>query len=76
MLNNTLVLRLSECLSDRVRREAGPDAGAQVDRAYRLALGRLPSPPERERAARAAGEHGLAVVCRALFNSNEFLFID
>ena len=33
--------------ADRLRREAGPDLGAQVDRAFALALSRPPTPAER-----------------------------
>ncbi|WP_206352378.1 DUF1553 domain-containing protein [Tautonia rosea] len=76
MLNNTMVLDLSEWFADRLKSEAGPDLKARIDLAYLLALSRLPSQEERSRAAEVAREHGLATVCRALFNSNEFLFID
>ena len=44
MMNNALVLHLSDAFAARLVREAGPDAGRQVDRAYRLAFGRAPSP--------------------------------
>ncbi len=42
LLNNALVLHLSEALADRLAREEGADPVRQVDRAYRLALGRRP----------------------------------
>jgi hypothetical protein len=71
-----MVLDLSERFADRLEAEAGPGLEARIDRAYQLALGRGPSEAERSRAAQVAREYGLAIICRALFNSNEFLFID
>ena len=57
-------------------REAGTDARRQVDRAYRLAFGRVPEPDEQVRAARVVEEFGLSTMARAIFNSNEFLYLD
>ena len=57
-------------------REAGDDAGRQVDRAYRLALGRLPEPDERTQAVRVVERAGLPAFARAIFNCNEFLYFD
>jgi hypothetical protein len=76
LLNNALVLRLSRDFADRVRREAGPDPEAQVRHAYRLALGRPPDADELARATAAVRQDGLPVLGRALFNSNEFLYVD
>jgi hypothetical protein len=47
----------------------------QVVEAYRLALGREPNADELDDAAGVVAEHGLASLCRVLFNSNEFLFL-
>ena len=47
LMNNALVLYLSDAFAARLAREAGPDAGRQVERAYRLAFGRGPEPDER-----------------------------
>ena len=76
MMNNALVLYLADALADRLAREAGPDAGRQVDRAYRLAFGRSPDPDERARAVRAVERFGAATLARALFNSGEFFYLD
>jgi hypothetical protein len=48
----------------------------QVDRAFRLALARAPSPAEADIMATHAERHGLASLCRLIFNLNEFLFLD
>jgi hypothetical protein len=76
LMNNALVLHLSDRLAGRLEREVGPDAGRQVDRAYRLAFGRLPEPDERARAVALVERFGPAALARAIFNSNEFLYVD
>jgi hypothetical protein len=61
-------------MAARVSREAGEDRGAQVDRAFELALSREPRSEERERLVQS----GLALdaICRVLLNSNEFLYVE
>jgi len=76
MMNNALTLHLAGAFADRLAREAGPDPGRQVDRAYRLAFGRSPEPIERAEAARVVERFGAATLARALFNSGEFLYLD
>ena len=76
MMNNALVLHLADALAARLAREEGPDAGRQVERAYALALGRMPDPDERARAVLAVEHFGLPTLARAIFNSNEFLYVD
>lgn len=76
LLNNALTLRLSDRLAERLRAEAGDDPERQVDRAYQLAFGRAPSEAERAEACRVVAAHGAAVLARAIFNSNEFLYVD
>ncbi len=76
LMNNALVLHLSDAFAGRLLREAGPDAGPRVDRAYRLAFAREPEPEERVRAIQLVEKFGAATLARALFNSNEFLYVD
>ena len=76
LMNNALVLYLSDAFAARLARDAGVDTGAQVERAYRLAFGRSPEPGERERAARLVERSGASTLARVLFNSNEFLYVD
>jgi hypothetical protein len=76
LMNNALVLYLSDAFAARLVREAGPDAGRQVERAYRLALGRGAEPDERARGERVVERFGAATLARAIFNSNEFLYLD
>ncbi len=74
--NDTFVLRMAEAFADRLRREGGTDPDAQVVRAFRLALLRDPDAVELAQFRDAAQQHGLAAVARALFNCNEFLYLD
>ncbi|MBW3596400.1 MAG: DUF1553 domain-containing protein [Planctomycetes bacterium] len=75
LFNSSFMTQQAELFAQRVEREAGGDVNAQVTRAFRLALGREPSPPELSDCRDVAEEFGLATVCRALYNSNEFLFL-
>ncbi len=76
LLNNSLVLQLSDAFADRVKAEVGEDASAQVTRAWSLAVCRKPSKAERELSEKLVKEHGLAPLCRGLFNSNEFVIVE
>jgi hypothetical protein len=76
LMNNALVLYLSDTWAARLAREAGPDAGRQVDRAFRLAFGRSAEPDEHVWADRVVRQFGAATVARAIYNSNEFLYLD
>jgi hypothetical protein len=49
---------------------------ALVDRAFRLAFGRLPDAEERAKAIALVEKFGASTLARVLFNSNEFLYVD
>jgi len=78
--NNSLVLRMADRLSDRVTADcktAGDSTTtAKVDRAYKLALGRVPYVDERKAASTVVDKHGVAALARVLFNCNEFVVIE
>ena len=75
LFNSRFTLEVSQALADRVSGEVGAEVPRQIERAYELTLGRLPSQDERLEAEPVVHQHGLAVLCRALLNCNEFLFI-
>jgi hypothetical protein len=76
LFNSKFVIDQSAAFAARVRSEVGgEDQGARITRAFQLAFGRNPTASERASAAGAVNEHGLATLCRALFNSNEFIFM-
>jgi hypothetical protein len=76
LLNDPFVLDQAERFAGRVRREAGSAVPSQVERAFRLALGRRPTVIEAGAAEKVVEAHGLALLCRALFNANEFVYVD
>ena len=49
---------------------------SQIDDAWELVLGRSPGDKEAEAARSIVEQHGLALLTRILFNSNEFIWID
>jgi hypothetical protein len=75
LLNNPLMVRQSEHLAARVRSLA-EQTPQQVEWLYRLALGRHPDQAESRRMTQFVAQHGLENACRAMLNSNEFLFVD
>jgi hypothetical protein len=75
LLHDKFIVRQSEHIAQRAA--AGrPDLPGQVAEAYRLILGRPPSPKEAHVVGAYAAKHGLANACRLLVNSNEFVFVD
>ncbi len=75
LFNSRFTLDQSNAFAARVMREVGADAARQIHRAYHLALTREPTADEVNDSKPIIEKHGLAVLCRALFNSNEFLFL-
>ena len=73
--NNKFTLRHSEHLA-ALAVKASADVSAQVRFVGRRVLGRTPTTAEEAAWGTYAKAHGLANLCRVLFNSSEFLFID
>jgi len=75
LMNGSFVERQARRFAERLRREAGDEVRAQVERAYRLALARAPSAEEAERGADLAREEGLESLAWVLFQTSEFLYL-
>jgi hypothetical protein len=75
LFNSRFTLAQSEAFAARVKKEAGGNIAKQIRRAYQLALDRDPGADELRDTEPVVRQHGLATLCRALFNSNEFLFL-
>jgi hypothetical protein len=75
MLNGRLSNELAEAFAGRLDREAGGSPDRVVDRAFRLALGRPPTPAERERSLEFLREQPLREFALAVFNLNGFLYV-
>jgi cytochrome c553 len=76
LLNSAFIEQQSAAFAERLLQDAGKDAVAQVDRAYRLALGRAPSAREKTIAAEFLSRQSLAAFCALVFNLNEFVYVD
>lgn len=75
LFNSSFTLDLAKAFTERIEREAGKDRSDAIQLAYRLALCRDPSAEEIIDAGKVVSAYGLPTLCRALFNSNEFLFL-
>ncbi len=75
LMNNAFIQRQASKLSERSMSVSNNDIVGAVRAAYEIALGRMPSDNELNRATAAAKERGLSSVCWALFNSTEFIYV-
>jgi hypothetical protein len=75
LLNSPFVTQQGEFFAERVKAKT-MDVPSQVRLAFRLAFQREPSDKELSAGVKLANDHGLAAVCRALLNANEFLYVD
>ncbi len=75
MLNSEFMQQQADRFAERLRSGAGESAAEQVRLAFRLAYGREAEADEVERAQALVASHGLPALCRAIFNTNEFLTV-
>jgi hypothetical protein len=82
LFNGEFTSRQAEVFAQRLEREAGSDAQAQIDLAYRAALVRPPTASEMaalraflKREEQATNQHAALVqMCRVILNLNEFVY--
>ena len=76
LLNSRFTHDAAEALAKRAVEGTEPSKPEDAIRnAYRLTLGRIPDAEELREAMHVSALHGLSPLCRALLNSNEFLFL-
>ncbi|HIE96271.1 MAG TPA: DUF1553 domain-containing protein [Fuerstia sp.] len=75
LFNSSFVIDQAEAFAKHVQAKAGESVEEQAGLAFRLALGRPLSEAEKVPVLDTVKTHGLPTLCRALFNSSEFLFI-
>ena len=75
LFNSQFLLQQAEIFAQRLRAECGDDPTRQVTRAFWLCFGRAPDAIEGSESNKFVTTEGLAAFCRALFNSNEFVFL-
>lgn len=71
LFNETDVVAASQALAKRLEQDADPVAAA-----YRRILGRAPTDEESKLARELLQDSPLSELCRALFNVNEFVYVD
>jgi hypothetical protein len=75
LLNAGDVIDAASTLSARVEKEAATNE-ERIVRAFRLVLGRRPSADEMAIGGKFLARSPLNEYCRALFNLNEFVYLD
>ncbi|HWY87492.1 MAG TPA: DUF1553 domain-containing protein, partial [Gemmataceae bacterium] len=76
LMNGKTANRLADAFADRLRREAGTDNAKQVELAYSLALGRVPTAREKDLALAFLLRQPLREFALAMFNVNGFLYVN
>lgn len=74
-LNHSFTLDMARAMAQRLEREAGSDAKAQVQHAFELCFGRQPSDAETRDCIELIERHGLAAFCRVLLNTSEMIYV-
>ena len=69
------MLQQAELFAQRLRRESGEDLDQQIEKAYWLCYSRGPTADERTESKTFVHSAGLPAFCRAMLNSNEFVFL-
>ena len=75
LLNSQFVLQQSALLASHVEYLVGSDANDQVVCLFERLFGRQPSSTEVDLTVPLIQHHGLPALCRAMINTNEFLFL-
>jgi hypothetical protein len=75
LLNNEFILVHAKTMAARLEKHSA-ERGKQIVLGCQLVWGCLPTAEEAKLFAAYADKHGMANLCRVLFNTNEFLFAD
>lgn len=74
LLNSPFLLQQSQAFADRIG-QSGGSVETQVTRAFEIAYQRTPTPEELEAATQFVEQHGLPMLCRAIYNTHEFVTV-
>ena len=75
LLNSPFLLQQSQAFAAMVEQTTEAKPEARVDRAFQLAFGRSATPEERVASVKLVEQHGLPMLCRALYNTHEFVTV-
>jgi hypothetical protein len=77
LMNHSFTLDMAEAWAERLAQRVGQmDSEALVTAAFQQAFFRLPNESERSASIRLVEDHGVRALCRALFNTNEFIYVN
>jgi hypothetical protein len=76
MMNSEFTVAQAEQFAARIRKQAGENPEASVEAGWRLALGRAPTPEERQTALEYLKRNSLPRLCLLIFNMSEFIYAD
>jgi mono/diheme cytochrome c family protein len=75
LLNSPFMIEQAKQFAGRLQRQQPGDVRLQIELAHWLCYGREATPKETESALSFIDQYGLHQFCRAMLNSNEFLFL-
>jgi Protein of unknown function (DUF1553)/Protein of unknown function (DUF1549)/Planctomycete cytochrome C/Concanavalin A-like lectin/glucanases superfamily len=75
LLNNALIFEMSDDFAQSVLKQSAQSTPNQIELVYLRAYGRPPTDDEKATGVSFVEKHGLPMFCRAVLNTNEFLFI-
>ncbi|MDA1229508.1 MAG: DUF1553 domain-containing protein, partial [Planctomycetota bacterium] len=75
LFNSPFMLQQAQFLADRLTHDCGDDHSKQIARAFWLCFGREPDSEEVTDSQIFITDQGMTAFCRAMLNSNEFVFI-
>ena len=76
LLNSPLAREQADAFARRLQNECGDNNDKLATRAWQLAFARPPTPAESQHALAFLAKGKLVDLCLALFNANEFLYVD
>jgi hypothetical protein len=76
LMNSEFTSEQAKHFAERVREQAGDDPDAAIGAGWKIALGRLPAPEERQTILDYLRRNSLERLCLLIFNMNEFLYVD
>ncbi|MCU0719613.1 MAG: PSD1 and planctomycete cytochrome C domain-containing protein [Pirellula sp.] len=75
LLNSSIVIELTGKISSAIESSTPDSPPLRIAEVYRRILGREPKQIEMDHAEPFVQKYGLDILCRALFNSNEYLYV-
>ncbi|WP_246539671.1 DUF1553 domain-containing protein [Telmatocola sphagniphila] len=75
LMNNSFTIRMSEQFAERLEKQANKAPDERIRLGFQLAYGRLPKEAELTASREVIAQYGLTPFCRALLNSNGFLYV-